>query len=180
MIRWLSILSIKYFIKESMFIILLVLMNSSHMDTVKHQETSLGGYISDESLSLEILDHLKNSEKPLFIHAVSMQNHIPYNQAAKENKIKTSSRHLTEQSTKVLEGYTEGVRRTDEALKLLVDELERLENQPFLYFGEITFRIWSTSIRNLVMMMRIQTLIQRNIQKRLFLFMLTLKLKKAI
>ena len=104
-----------------------------HMDTVKYQETSLGGYISDESLSLEILDNLKNAERPLFIHAVSMQNHIPYNLAEKENKIKTSSR-LTKQSRKVIEGYTEGVRRTDEALKLLVDELEKIEEPTILVF----------------------------------------------
>ena len=104
-----------------------------HMETVTHKEPSLSGYISDESLSLEILDHIKNTDKPIFIHAVSMQNHIPYNQAEKENKIKVFS-DLTEESTKVLEGYTEGIRRTDQSLKLLVDQLEQIDEPTILVF----------------------------------------------
>ena len=34
------------------------------------QERTLGGVITDESLSYEILDQIKKTDEPLFIHAV--------------------------------------------------------------------------------------------------------------
>ncbi|MBY0146322.1 LTA synthase family protein [Neobacillus niacini] len=97
-------------------------------ETMKHNEREPGRVITDLSLTNEILDHIKEQKEPLFIHSVSMQNHMPYNAGAyEENKIQISG--LSPESTTMLEVYTEGIRRSDEALKLLADELQKI-NEP--------------------------------------------------
>lgn len=97
-------------------------------ESMKHNEREPGRVITDLSLTHEILDHINEQEDPLFIHAVSMQNHMPYNAGAyEENKIKISD--LSPEYTTMLEVYTEGIRRSDEALKLLTDELQNI-NEP--------------------------------------------------
>jgi phosphoglycerol transferase MdoB-like AlkP superfamily enzyme len=105
-------------------------------DSMKHNEREPGRVITDLSMTYEILDNIKEQEKPLFIHAVSMQNHMPYNAGAyEENQIKVSG--LSPESTSMLEVYTEGIRRSDEALHLLVEELQTI-NEPTLvvFFGD--------------------------------------------
>ncbi|WP_071393446.1 LTA synthase family protein [Bacillus tuaregi] len=103
------------------------------METMNYQDKTPGGTISDESLTYEILDQIKETDEPLFIHAVSMQNHMPYNPGAYENnKIQISG--LSPDSTATLESYTEGIRQADKALKILVDELEQLEEPTVIVF----------------------------------------------
>lgn len=102
-------------------------------DTMKHNKRKPGGVISDLSLTHEILDNIKEQDKPLFIHAVSMQNHMPYNPGAyKENQIKVSG--LTPESTDTLEVYSEGIRRSDEALQVLVEGLQKLDEPTIVVF----------------------------------------------
>ncbi len=101
--------------------------------TMSFQERTLGGVITDESLSYEILDQIKKTDEPLFIHAVSMQNHMPYNPGAyEENQIGIAG--LGKESIATLEVYTEGIRRTDEALQLLVDQVEELDEPTVIVF----------------------------------------------
>jgi phosphoglycerol transferase MdoB-like AlkP superfamily enzyme len=105
-------------------------------ESMKHNEREPGRVITDLSMTYEILDNIKEQEQPLFIHAVSMQNHMPYNAGAyEENKIKVSG--LSPESTSMVEVYTEGIRRSDEALHLLVEELQTI-NEPTLvvFFGD--------------------------------------------
>jgi len=102
-------------------------------DTMKNNKRKPGRVITDLSLTHEILDSIKNQDKPLFIHAVSMQNHMPYNPGAyNENKIKVSD--LSPESTSTLEVYTEGIRRSDEALQVLVEGLEELNEPTIVVF----------------------------------------------
>jgi phosphoglycerol transferase MdoB-like AlkP superfamily enzyme len=97
-------------------------------ESMKHNEREPGRVITDLSLTYEIVDHIKKQDQPLFIHSVSMQNHMPYNAGAyEENKIQISG--LSPEFTSMLEVYTEGIRRSDEALKLLVDEIQAI-NEP--------------------------------------------------
>ncbi|MFC4323377.1 LTA synthase family protein [Litchfieldia salsa] len=105
------------------------------VETMNYQERAgtSGSVISDESVSKEILASLRESEEPMFIHTITMQNHMPYNQGAyEENKIKISG--LSEESTKTLEVFTEGIRQSDEALKYLVQELEELSEPTMVVF----------------------------------------------
>lgn len=102
-------------------------------ETMANTERTQGGVISDKSLTNEIMDSLKKEDKPLFIHAVSMQNHMPYNPGAYENTaIQVSG--LTPESIAQLEVYTEGIRRSDEALQQLVNELEMLDEPTMVVF----------------------------------------------
>ncbi|MEH7374545.1 LTA synthase family protein [Neobacillus drentensis] len=102
------------------------------MSTMKNQEKS-GPYISDESLSKEIMEQLKNNNKSMFIHAVSVQNHFPYlPKRYEKNTIKVSG--LSDQSNQALEVYAEGIRQADAALQLLVDNLEQLDEPTVVVF----------------------------------------------
>ncbi|WP_066055767.1 LTA synthase family protein [Robertmurraya korlensis] len=102
-------------------------------ETMQNKGRTPGGVISDESLTYELLESIKNEENPLFIHAVSMQNHMPYNLGAYEkNEIQVSG--LKEESNTLLEVYTEGIRRTDESLQLLVNELEEIGEPTIVVF----------------------------------------------
>ncbi|QCJ44140.1 LTA synthase family protein [Bacillus sp. S3] len=108
-----------------------------HQDNMKNTEPAVpNGYISDESLNKEILENLKKEDKPLFVHAVSMQNHMPYNTGIyKDTQIKISG--LSPDLNSNLEEYTEGIRRSDQALKHLVEGIQEL-NEPtlFVFWGD--------------------------------------------
>ncbi len=96
-----------------------------HMNSMKNKEMT-GPYISDEAVAHEILDNIKSKDKPMFVHAVTMQNHFPY--AAdryKKNSIKVSG--LSPASNAELETYAEGLSQSDRALELLVKKLETME-----------------------------------------------------
>ncbi|MFC5774008.1 LTA synthase family protein [Ectobacillus antri] len=102
-------------------------------ETMKNNDKTKGGVITDQSLMFEILDNIKKQAKPLFIHAVSMQNHMPYNPGAyEENQIKVHG--LTPESTSILEVYTEGIRKSDEALQLLLEEIQQLHEPTIVLF----------------------------------------------
>lgn len=106
---------------------------------MKHKELA-GDNVSDLSMSKEIIDELNKRKQPTFIHAVTMQNHFPYNPGRfEENQIEVNG--LTEDASKAeLEIYTEGVRRSDEALKYLIDQLDELERPTLLVFLEIIYQ----------------------------------------
>ncbi|WHY76928.1 LTA synthase family protein [Neobacillus sp. WH10] len=102
------------------------------MSTMKHQDMS-GPYISDESLSKEVIDELKKEEKPMFVHAVTVQNHFPYTpNRYEQNQIDVSG--LSPEYNELLEVYSEGIRQADEALQLLVDQLEQLDEPTIVVF----------------------------------------------
>lgn len=100
-----------------------------HMESMKNKEKT-GPYISDESVTNEIIDNLKKKEQPVFLHAVTMQNHFPYAEDRySERSIKVSG--LSDKSNIELEVYAEGISQSDKALGLLVDKLEAF-NEPTL------------------------------------------------
>ncbi|PEE36222.1 LTA synthase family protein [Bacillus pseudomycoides] len=110
--------------------------NFNAEDTMKNKELA-GDNISDLSMSKEIIDELNKRKQPTFIHAVTMQNHFPYNpERFEENKVEVSG--LTNEESKAeLEIYTEGVRRSDEALQYLIEQLNGLERPTLLvFFGD--------------------------------------------
>lgn len=110
--------------------------NFNAEDTMKNVEVD-GDYISDISISKEIIEELNKRKQPTFIHAVTMQNHFPFNPGRFEEKqIEISG--LTDEGSKAeLETYTEGVRRSDEALKYLIEQIQELERPTILvFFGD--------------------------------------------
>jgi phosphoglycerol transferase MdoB-like AlkP superfamily enzyme len=102
------------------------------MDTMKYKEKA-GPYISDESLSKEIIYQLKKQKQPLFIHAVSVQNHFDYALGRyEENTVSVTG--LPSELQGKLETYAEGVKQADQALQLLVDNLEKLDEPTIVVF----------------------------------------------
>lgn len=106
-------------------------------DTMKHTETDGAGYISDLSMTKEIMDELKAEKKPTFVHAVTMQNHFPFSTGKYGEETRTKIEGLNEASKAELEEYTEGVRRSDEALQYLIEEINTLSEPTLLvFFGD--------------------------------------------
>jgi phosphoglycerol transferase MdoB-like AlkP superfamily enzyme len=102
-------------------------------DTMKNKERDPDGIINDYAVTKEILGDLKSDKKPLFMHVVTMQNHMPYNPGRyPENQIKVSG--LTPDSESALEVYSEGIRRSDEAFQQLVDGLNQLKEPTIVVF----------------------------------------------
>ncbi|PFQ08266.1 phosphoglycerol transferase [Bacillus cereus] len=105
-------------------------------DTMKNVDTD-GDYISDLAMSKEIIAELEEQKQPTFIHAVTMQNHFPFTEGRfGENLIEISGLE-NEESKGELETYTEGLRRSDEALQYLIEQLDNLDRPTLLvFFGD--------------------------------------------
>ncbi|HDR8061352.1 LTA synthase family protein [Bacillus thuringiensis] len=105
-------------------------------DTMENVDID-GDYISDLEMSKEIIAELEKQKQPTFIHAVTMQNHFPFTEGRfGENLIEISGLE-NEESKGELETYTEGLRRSDEALQYLIEQLDNLDRPTLLvFFGD--------------------------------------------
>ncbi|MCC2474428.1 LTA synthase family protein, partial [Bacillus pacificus] len=105
-------------------------------DTMENVDVD-GDYISDLAMSKEIIAELEKQKQPTFIHAVTMQNHFPFTEGRfGENLIEISGLE-NEESKGELETYTEGLRRSDEALQYLIEKLDNLDRPTLLvFFGD--------------------------------------------
>ncbi|HEE9029899.1 TPA: sulfatase-like hydrolase/transferase [Bacillus cereus] len=105
-------------------------------DTMENVDID-GDYISDLAMSKEIIAELEKQKQPTFIHAVTMQNHFPFTEGRfGENLIEISGLE-NEDSKGELETYTEGLRRSDEALQYLIEQLDNLDRPTLLvFFGD--------------------------------------------
>ena len=105
-------------------------------DTMENVDVD-GDYISDLAMSKEIIAGLEKQKQPTFIHAVTMQNHFPFTEGRfGENLIEISGLE-NEESKGELETYTEGLRRSDEALQYLIEQLDNLDRPTLLvFFGD--------------------------------------------
>ncbi|WP_270392434.1 LTA synthase family protein [Bacillus paranthracis] len=105
-------------------------------DTMENVDVD-GDYISDLAMSKEIIAELEKQKQPTFIHVVTMQNHFPFTEGRfGENLIEISGLE-NEESKGELETYTEGLRRSDEALQYLIEQLDNLDRPTLLvFFGD--------------------------------------------
>ena len=87
-------------------------------DTMKYTETiDNNPYISDESAYKEVMDLLKNTETPQFVHLVTMQTHMPYN--GKYSKLDYSAKTMDDSGTNSLDNYLQDIAYSSQALKNL-------------------------------------------------------------
>lgn len=102
--------------------------NNSRIDNSK--------YISDESTFNEVLAELKNSQKPEFIHLVTMQNHMPYdnNFYSKHNFSVTAKNGANPENAKTIQAYLEGISYSDKAMKNFLSEIEKLNEKTIVVF----------------------------------------------
>lgn len=97
-----------------------------------------GQYIRDTELSKKILAEVKETDKPDFIYATSMQNHGPYSTTPNpENKIKVSGSNLSPASQAIMDNYTNSVSDVDQSLKQLIEGLEQShEPTEVIFYGD--------------------------------------------
>ena len=102
--------------------------NNSKIDNSK--------YISDESAFNEVLAELKNSQKPEFIHLVTMQNHMPYEENAySEHKFSVNAKNgANPENAKTIQAYLEGISRSDKAMNNFLSEIEKLNEKTIIVF----------------------------------------------
>jgi len=93
-------------------------------------------YISDESAFNEVLTELKNSQKPKFIHLVTMQNHMPYEENAySEHNFSVNAKNgANPDNAKTIQAYLEGISRSDKAMKNFLSEIEKLNEKTIVVF----------------------------------------------
>ena len=102
--------------------------NNSKIDNSK--------YISDESAFNEVLTELKNSQKPEFIHLVTMQNHMPYEENAySEHNFSVEAKNgANPENAKTIQAYLEGISHSDKAMKNFLSEIEKLNKKTVVIF----------------------------------------------
>ena len=102
--------------------------NNSRIDNSK--------YISDESAFNEVLAELKNSQKPEFIHLVTMQNHMPYEENAySEHNFSVNAKNgANPENAKTIQAYLEGISHSDRAMKNFLSEIKKLNEKTIVVF----------------------------------------------
>ncbi|MBP1992416.1 LTA synthase family protein [Paenibacillus eucommiae] len=93
-----------------------------------------GTFISDDEVSRSIIKEIDETENPMFIYAVTMQNHGPYaDNRYGSNPIKATG-NLTPDAKNILETYTQGAHDADKALQLLIDHYEQSDEPTMIVF----------------------------------------------
>lgn len=85
------------------------------------------GYISDDQVVDKIIASYEAKEEsgPLFMHVVTMQNHMPYVDAYKANGIEAKSKQLSKEKANSLTTYANGISDSDKALDKLIKYFEK-------------------------------------------------------
>lgn len=98
-----------------------------------------GFFISDKYVTDLIIKEIEKSDDPLFVFAVTMQNHGPFddNRYDKYPKDIEISGKASSQSLQIMQTYTQGVYDADKALGKLVDYCSNISKPTLvLFFGD--------------------------------------------
>lgn len=79
-----------------------------------------GTYVDDSTVFNQLLDLIKTSDKPMYIHTTTMQNHQPYNQG--------------EDPDDEFGNYLQWIQHTNEGLEKFLDSLEKLDEPTLVFF----------------------------------------------
>lgn len=113
-------------------------------DTMKHQATIENNpYISDEAAYQEILDRLSGGKKAQFVHLVTMQTHMPY-----ENKYADPTYLAKGDNSSAVQGYLQDIAYSSEALAAFLQKLDDLPKRTLVVFwGDHLPGIYSDAIQ---------------------------------
>ncbi|TMV51672.1 LTA synthase family protein [Paenibacillus mesophilus] len=96
-----------------------------------------GTFISDDEVSRGIISAVEESDRPMFIYAVTMQNHGSYDDGRYEQNPIEVQGNLTADAKQLLETYTHGVRDADQSLQMLIDHFEQSgEPTVIVFYGD--------------------------------------------
>lgn len=98
--------------------------------TMKHTDKIENNpYISDKAAYQEIFDQLENNKKPQFVHLVTMQTHMPY-----ENKYNDLSYAVKGDNRLSVQSYVQDIAYSSEALKAFLEQLDDLPERTLVVF----------------------------------------------
>ncbi len=97
------------------------------------------GFISDHEMTLRIIEEYeaRSQDGPLFIHAVTMQNHTTYDESRyPESELVQITEHpgLSEETLSQLRDFATGIYEADAALGELIDYFEQREEPVIVVF----------------------------------------------
>ncbi|MFE5322733.1 LTA synthase family protein [Paenibacillus sp. NPDC056579] len=93
-----------------------------------------GTFISDDEVSRQIIKQVDETEKPMFIYAVTMQNHGPYDDNRYGGNSISAEGDLTASAKNTLETYTQGAHDADQSLQKLIDHFEQSDEPTVVVF----------------------------------------------
>lgn len=95
-----------------------------------------GPFIADTEINRQIIRQTENVDRPVFVYAVTMQNHGPYDVNRYENTIQVDGRLSTE-SKQNLETYVQGISDSDQALQELIEHYQHSDEPTVVvFFGD--------------------------------------------
>lgn len=109
------------------------------IDDFDGAETYHNGYVSDRATYQRVLDVLASSDKPQFVHDVTMQNHGPFTTGTIPGKDRTnfSPAGATSLDNSKLNEYLACATESDRAISWFVGELRKLDRPVVvLFFGD--------------------------------------------
>lgn len=106
---------------------------TSEKDLTNAQRITPSGYISDMFAVQEAVRELKSSDKPTFLHLVTMQNHFPFTKGLNgPNSITVDG--VQPEYKDELETYVHDTKLTDEALAYLKEQLKTIKRPTIVVF----------------------------------------------
>lgn len=112
--------------------------------TMKHTDKIENNpYISDEAAYQEIFDQLEKKNKPQFLHLVTMQTHMPY-----ENKYDELPYVVQGDNSLAVRSYLQDIAYSSEALKAFLERLDELPERTLVVFwGDHLPGIYSDAVQ---------------------------------
>lgn len=98
-----------------------------------------GNYLSDRALTERIVQRIDEADQPLFLFAVSMQNHAPYHPKTYAGTTTQVEHAVAGLDGESLQTLAQGVADADRAMALLVEHFSRRKgSRPvvFMFFGD--------------------------------------------
>ncbi len=106
-----------------------------------------GQYTSDEYFTTKIIEQIDNTDEPLFLFGISMQNHYTFLPDKYENlEITANSPNLDDYLNSVISTYTQGVYDADKQLGRLIEHIKESGKPTIvLFFGDHNPMLGNTS-----------------------------------
>lgn len=98
-----------------------------------------GFYVADNEITKEIIKEVEGNEEPVFIYAVTMQNHGSYYDHRYEDTTLQVSGDYSEETTTMLNTYVTGLVDADNELGSLVNYLIDLNEPTIVVFFGTTY-----------------------------------------
>lgn len=106
---------------------------TSEKDLQQAERFTPNGYITDKYAMQEAVRQLQSSDKPAFLHLVTMQNHFPFTKGLNgENTITVGG--VKPEYKDEMETYVHDTKLTDEAVAYLSGELKNIKRPTIVVF----------------------------------------------